>query len=187
MARSTNGSSSRKSAEPPSLSDRELQLAGLIWRKHALSRWEIHELTGLHPNLVGSSIQKLMDAGLLQEGAATTPSSAGRPRVPLEIDDKRNRVLGVSIFPGEVRVQPVRLRGIPIEEPKVLNANQPYRLIAMARDLLDQAMSPQVLAVGVSVTGFVDTDSHTLLFSSAAPEQNQLSLQPLFDGAGKTP
>jgi predicted NBD/HSP70 family sugar kinase len=180
-------SAAKKPVDVASLTERELQLAGLIWRRKALSRWEIHEATGLHPNLVGSSVQKLIDVGLLQEGAATAPASAGRPRVPLEIDEKRSRVIGVSIFPGEVRVQPVRLRGQAIEEAKSANATQGYRLIALARDLLDEMMNPSVLAVGVSVTGFVDTTSRTLLFSSAAPEQGELSLQPLFDGIGKTP
>jgi predicted NBD/HSP70 family sugar kinase len=188
MARTSNGTSiAKKPVDVTALSERELQLAGLIWRKNALSRWEIHELTGLHPNLVGGSVQKLMDVGLLQEGPATAPASAGRPRVPLEIEDKRSRVIGVSIFPGEVRVQAVNLRGRALEEAKVANSNQGYRLIALGRELLESAMGPGVLAIGVCVTGFVDPTTRTLLFSSAAPEQGDLSLQPLFEGIGKTP
>lgn len=188
MARNgSTTSAAKKPADIQSLSERELQLAGLIWRKHALSRWEIHELTGLHPNLVGSSIQRLMDVGLLQEGPASAPASAGRPRVPLEIDDKKSSVIGVSIFPGEVRVQKVRLRGQPLEDAKVANASQGFKLIASARLLLEESLGPDVLAIGVSVTGFVDVETRKLLFSSSAPEQGELSLQPLFESIGKTP
>lgn len=188
MPRPSNGTSAtKKSAEIDSLSERELQLAGLIWRRHALSRWEIHELTGLHPNLVGSSIQRLMDVGLLQEGPATAPASAGRPRVPLEIDDKKSSVIGVSMFPGEVRVQKVRLRGQPLEDAKSAHATQGFKLIASARQLLEESLGPGVLAIGVSVTGFVDIETRKLLFSSSAPEQGELSLQPLFESIGKTP
>lgn len=169
------------------IGERELKLAGLVWRNTSVSRWELHQLTGLHPNLVGKSIQKLIDACLLREGsAASSVSTAGRPRVPLEIEDQRSKVLGLSISPGEVRVQALTLRGRPLAAPKSLQSSRGDRLIELAKTLLIESLDPDVQAVGVSMTGLLDIASHTLLFSSAAPSHSAISLQPLFDAAGAT-
>jgi predicted NBD/HSP70 family sugar kinase len=146
----------------------------------------MRELTGLHPNLIGTSIRKLMRAGLLREDS-TAAVGAGRPRVPLTINECGRSVIGLSLVPGEVRQHRLDLRGRPLIEKELVVATKPATVIARASKLLADAMDPKVLAVGVSVTGFVDLEERKILFSSAAPSKSGISLQPLYDAAGRVP
>ncbi len=175
----------RKPGDQP-LSERELRLAGLIWRKSPISRWELHEITRLHPNLVGNAIQKLIDVGLICEGAGIPSSGTGRPRVPLKVDDVRRNIIGLSISPGDVQLLRVNLAGKPMGQPIRQTAKQ-NRLIPLASELLKESINEDTLAVGVSITGFVDPSERQLLLSSSAPMVAKTSLSPIYDAAGELP
>ena len=66
----------------------EQQILELLWKRKALSRWEIHELTGVTPNEAGREVAKLIKSGLLRERVPNVVGP-GRPRVPVEIDPTR--------------------------------------------------------------------------------------------------
>jgi predicted NBD/HSP70 family sugar kinase len=152
-----------------------------------MSRWEIHQVTHLHPNLVGSAVQRLIDVGLLAEGQATSAAGSGRPRVPLQVDSSRCNVIGVTISPGEVQLERVNLCGEAIGRPVRKSSAQAQRLIPSAAAILEEAIDRNTLAVGVSVTGVVDVPSRTLLVSSAAPALINASLEPIYRAAGACP
>src|SRR5439155_19426144 len=92
------------------LEPRQREIVRTLWEQGRLSRWELHEKTGLTPNNVGSVAEALLKMGVLREGTAE-PSGAGRPRVPLEIDPSRRHVVGLAIGPGRVEACRVGLRG----------------------------------------------------------------------------
>lgn len=188
--RSRPAADSPAAAAGKSLTERRGRLlASMIWRKGPLSRWELHQQTGLHPNLVGTAVNRLIAARVLQEGSALSPGGAsGRPRIPLVID-ATSHVLGMAIFPGTVETGTVYLDG-RLNRSQAQAVNSPGRLVNVAADAISNMISQSAgkpLAIGVSVTGFVDVEGHSLLLSSAAVKRPDLSLQPLFDAAGDVP
>src|SRR5438105_10622531 len=92
------------------LEPRQREIARTLWERGRLSRWELHQQTGLTPNNVGTVADVLLRQGVLREGVGQ-PSGAGRPRLPLEIDPARRNVIGLSIGPGRVEACRVGLRG----------------------------------------------------------------------------
>src|SRR6186713_1352854 len=92
------------------LDSRQRELLRLIWRESRLSRWELHQLTGVNPNAVGAEAAALLEMGILRE-AAPEPVGQGRPRVPLEIDTAARDVVGLALSPGQVDVARLNLRG----------------------------------------------------------------------------
>lgn len=162
-------------------------LASLIWRNGPMSRWELHQATGLHPNLVGSAVHRLLAMRVLREGSALAPGgSSGRPRIPLMIDPT-SQVVGVAIRPGSVEVATVYLDG-RLNQSHSHSVHSPGRLIHAATEAVSHHHSSGLpLAIGMSATGFVDVQSHTLVLSSSAVHRQDLSLQPIFDAAGNMP
>ena len=123
--------------------------------------------------------------GLLRECAAA-PSSGGRPRVPLEIDPGRRHVLGVALGPGAVAVARLNLAGVTEGDPVRRQVAHPAELIAAAAQLLTASLTPGTLAIGLTVTGFVDNETREIIFSGATRGLARVSLEPLFAAAGAT-
>lgn len=166
--------------ESKPLNMRERALLRLLWREGPISRWEIHEQTALHPNLVGAAIAQLQRQRIVCQMKRTSRGT-GRPRIPLDIDPQQRSSAGLSIAPGRVQAVRLNLRGEPLAPAFDRRIRRPHELLAAARELLKRVIDGSTLAVGVSVTGFVDPQSWTILFSSAAPSRAPLLLRPLFE------
>ena len=178
-----------------------------LWNEGALSRWELHERTGIRPNTVGADTAALLEEGIIREGAPTSsprgrrmagakvteqPRSKsgrarGRPRVPLEIDPARRSVLGLAIRPGRVEVARMNLTGKLVGQGADRPITDAGRIIRTARDLLKDFVDDKTLCVGLATPGFADPEEHTILLSSAWPGQGEVSLQPIYEIAGKVP
>src|SRR5690606_32444726 len=103
--RTTRSNASTASAVPAAaVGLRERQFASLLWRRGALGRSEIHQLTGVHPTLTGNAVATLIDAGLVRNGTPQSTPERGRPQIPVLIDPERRVFLGLSLSPGEVRL-----------------------------------------------------------------------------------
>lgn len=111
----------------------------------------------------------------------------GRPRVPLEIDPSRRFVLGLAVRPGRVEVAKLNLLGTQVEATEDRQIQDAGRIIRTARDLLRDHLNSSTLCVGLATPGFVDSNSHSILLSSAWPGQGEVSMQPIFDTAGSVP
>ena len=98
----------------------EQRILELLWQRKALSRWEIHELTGVTPNEAGREVAKLIKSGLLRERVPNVVGP-GRPRVPVEIDPVRRYVLGLAIRPGHIESARLNLLGgVPGRQTPIL-------------------------------------------------------------------
>jgi predicted NBD/HSP70 family sugar kinase len=168
------------------LDARQREIVRTLWEQGRLSRWELHQRTGLTPNNVGSVAEVLLRMGVLREGVAE-PSGAGRPRVPLEIDPTRRHVVGLAIGPGRVEACRVGLRGQPIGSPVGRVVEDPAKVIPSAVAVLKKILSSDATGIGLSSTGFVDAEEHALLLSSALPGKAGASLQPIYEAAGDLP
>ncbi|HEX2971569.1 MAG TPA: ROK family protein [Tepidisphaeraceae bacterium] len=168
------------------LSPRETEILQLIRRHGPLSRGELHQRMGLRPNTVGDLAATMIADGLLREceGENVGP---GRPRQPLEIDGERRRVIGVAFEPGRVSACQLNLHGRRIGG-QIERATRTSQDVVVAACTMIRAMGTEgALAVGISATGFVDTDSRAILTSSAMFRQSQTSLDPIYEAAGGCP
>ena len=165
---------------------RQRSILQAIWRAGRLSRRDLHELTGIRPNTVGSDAALLLKEGILRE-CTTKSLGRGRPRVPLEIDPARRHVIGIAIRPGHVEVGRLNLLGHLLDTPVAHSAQQPGAMIANTCELLEERMDDNTLGIGLSTPGFVDPVKRTILFSAMTARGGAVSLKPAFDCAGKLP
>ncbi|MGF1634767.1 MAG: ROK family protein [Phycisphaerae bacterium] len=153
-----------------------------LWESGPASRIEIARGLHLRPNEVGKLVEVLRGHQLVHEGEPV-PSAGGRPRVPLLLDPTTRHVVGVAVAPGEVLAVRLNLLGEAAGKTHRRKVATPGRLVSSAAAALRQVCDDETVAVGVSVTGFVDVEARRLLFSSAMPGARPVSLQPLFDAA----
>lgn len=165
---------------------RQRELLRLIWRENRLSRWELHERTGVNPNAIGNEAGYLLQLGILREGAPESVGQ-GRPRTPLEIDTATRHVLGLSLSPGQVEIARLNLRGQLLGKSTAQSAETPADAIQVAQRFIKKEIKEQTLAVGISSPGFLDADQKAILFSSITRAPAPLQLEGLFQAAGGKP
>jgi predicted NBD/HSP70 family sugar kinase len=168
------------------LDAREKEIVQILWGQGRLSRWELHRRSGQTPNGVGSVVHGLLAKGLLRECSAE-PSSGGRPRIPLELDPQRRHVVGLLIAQRAVEVCRLNLNGNLIGKAVRKEVPRSQHMIVTAARLLEKAIDDQTLGIGLGAAGLIDADAHEILMSSAIPDQRAISLQPIYEAAGKTP
>ena len=144
-----------------------------LWFNGPLSRSELHHLTGMTPNAVGTEVIQLQRLGLVKE-LAPKLSSGGRPQIPLILDPSARRILGLSIEPGQVEVAELGLNGQLTLAPIAKSINQESRLVAAATHLAKEHCVRRTLLAAVSVTGLIDHASGNILLSSSAPHHSPL-------------
>jgi hypothetical protein len=131
------------------MSRRQQRLPQTLWKEGPLSRWELHEQTGLSPNGVGELVDGMLRDRLIREGLPE-PAKMGRPRVPLEIEPGARPLLGRALVPGGVEIVRFSLTGTPIGKPVAVEVSSPSALVQSAADLLAKHMDPNVLGIGKS-------------------------------------
>jgi predicted NBD/HSP70 family sugar kinase len=177
---------------PDMLTRYERAILQTLWHRGPLSRWELHQATGMTPNQSGETVGQLLAQDLVQESEPRR-RGRGRPAVPVSIDDKSRHVLGLAIQPGQVTVNSLSLRGEPTGEPTSVVVNAPTDLVDCAtQSLMAHQTSRPPLAIGLSLPGFVDPLEHAVLSSSAwrgeEPENSYLgTLEPIYKAAGDVP
>lgn len=151
-----------------------------------MGRNELAKRLDVRPNSVGDVMVGLVGRGLVSEGASLV-NGRGRPRRPLTIDEHRRVVLGLALEPGRVGCCRLNLLGQIQGTPMRRAVSSQRKLIDAAAGLLSEQLDKQVLAVGLSTTGFVDVPSRRVLLSSALPDQASAKLDPIFAAARRRP
>ncbi|WP_340379179.1 ROK family protein [Streptomyces sp. SS7] len=154
-------------------SDRRRTSASVILRsvlEHGpVARSTIARLTGLSPAAVTDHCTRLTALGLIRESAAPRRSNgAGRPHVPVDLDDSRFVVGGVHVAVPYTTVALLDLRGRVLARREVKHrGTEPYEVLERAAEglagLLAQAADSRPLGVGVAAGGWVDRDSGTVV------------------------
>jgi predicted NBD/HSP70 family sugar kinase len=168
------------------LDARQREILRLLWGGGRMSRWELHRRTGVNPNAVGVDVAGLLNGGIIRE-CQSEVAGPGRPRIPLEIDPTVRHVVGLSISPGRVEASRLSLRGNLLGRPLFRNIGETGKTIPAAQALLRESLNDQTLAVGLSVTGFVDPTKQAVLNSSSLLGEGSASLAPLFEAVGDRP
>src|SRR5271163_2774719 len=119
---------------------RQREVVRQLFLEGPLSRFELHQRTGMTPNGVGSIIETLLKEGLVRE-CPPEPSNGGRPRVPIDLDPASLNVLGLAISPGHVEACRIGVKGHLIGSPISREVPQPRQLVSVATDLLKRLMN----------------------------------------------
>lgn len=155
-------------------------VAALLWEHKALSRSQIRVQTGDHATLIGNAVERLFAAELIREQGELTPAGGlGRPQVSLEIDADSRRVVGLTVEPKSLRAVCLNLRGQSVAPPIRVPYADARALTQAAGEIVGSFIDPKIIAVGLSVTGFLDVERAELLFSSAIPDSPHFSLRPM--------
>jgi predicted NBD/HSP70 family sugar kinase len=168
------------------LDARQREILRLLWGGGRMSRWELHRRTGVNPNAVGVDVAGLLSGGIIRE-CQSEIAGPGRPRIPLEIDPTVRHVVGLSISPGRVEASRLSLRGKLLGRPLFQTIGESGKTIPAAQALLRESLNDQTLAVGLSITGFVDPTKQAVLNSSSLLGEGSASLAPLFEAVGDRP
>lgn len=164
----------------------QFRILSAVWRTPGLARSDLRDIVGLHVNTVTRMVAALLRKGYLREGGAPQRGRQGRPRIPLEVDPTRMCVGGIAIGAGAVESVVLNLLGEPLGDVARLEATGAVRVARATSGLLRGVLRRRPLALGISVTGFVDPVSPRILFSSATPGE-EMDLAPLLRRARGTP
>lgn len=164
----------------------QLKILSAIWRNPRLSRSDLEEATGFHANTVARTVEVLLKKGYLREGEAAAQRVRGRPRIPLEVDPARICIGGLAIGAGAIEAVTMNLFGQPLTEVVRIPTLGSEPISRTVTSLLRGLLRANPIALGVSVTGFVDPDRLRILFSSATP-LGELDLAPIFKRASDIP
>ncbi|MFJ4618122.1 ROK family protein [Streptomyces sp. NPDC088812] len=134
-----------------------------------VARSTIARLTGLSPASVTGHCAHLSGLGLIREAdAPRRGNGAGRPHVPVDLDDGRFVVGGVHVAVPYMTVALLDLRGRVVAQREAKHrGTDPFAVLTRAADgleaLLASAPGRRALGVGVAVGGWVDRDAGTVV------------------------
>lgn len=164
----------------------QLKILSAIWRNPGLSRRDLEGATGFHANTVARTVELLLRKGYLREGEAVLPCGRGRPRIPIEVDPARICIGALAIGAGAVEAVTMNLFGQALADCVRVPTVESGQITRTVASLLRGLLRTNPLALGVSVTGFVDPERLRILFSSAAPLE-EVDLAPIFKRSGDIP
>jgi predicted NBD/HSP70 family sugar kinase len=130
-----------------------------------VARSTIARLTGLSPASVTDYCARFAELGFIRETSAPPRSrGAGRPHVPVDLDDGRFLVGGVHVAVPYTTVALLDLRGRVVAERRLRHAvTEPAQVLARAAEglgaLLAEAADGVPLGVGFAAGGWVDRES----------------------------
>ncbi len=101
----------RRGANQPSVGGyNEAVVLDQIRRSHGHSRVELADTTGLSAQTVSNIVQRLLDAGIVEE-AGRTSSGRGKPRTTLRLVGSSRYAVGVHLDPGLITVVVLSIDG----------------------------------------------------------------------------
>ena len=138
----------------------EAQSAG----NEEFSRANIAAQTGLTRGAVSDLVDRLINAGLLEQGEPASRASSGRPAVPLFIAERSLAALGVEINVSALSVCALDLRGEVLAQqsrPGDYRRSNPKLVLAQVAELAAKVcaeLDPTIPVIGaaVAVPGLVD-------------------------------
>lgn len=151
------------SIQPPSNSR-----ARLLWTIHThpgISRAEIAQESGLSKAAISAAVSDLLNQGLVVEGQ-TSPSTGGRRRIGLQINQRAGLAVGVEIACDHCTAVLTDLGGQPIKSAtrsfKTLAANDAVREAArLVKNIRPRRR--EIVGVGISIQGIIDAAGETAL------------------------
>lgn len=139
-----------------------------------LSRAEVARLAGVPRATIGTIVQNLLDAGLLEELEPDRDGRVGKPGRPLWFGPDAGLSVAVGFAADRVRAALVNARGDRLAETSVRLATpkaSSSELIAAVVDAARQVLpvTGEVLGVGIVIPGIADTAAGEVIGSGQLP------------------
>ncbi|HUR15064.1 MAG TPA: ROK family transcriptional regulator [Mycobacteriales bacterium] len=139
-----------------------------------LSRAEVARLAGVPRATIGTIVQNLLDAGLLEELEPDRDGKVGKPGRPLWFGPDAGLSVAVVFAADRVRAALVNARGDRLAETSVRLATPKATLTELVSAIVDAASqvlpeSGDVLGLGVGVPGVCDTAAGEVIGSGQLP------------------
>jgi predicted NBD/HSP70 family sugar kinase len=139
-----------------------------------LSRADLARLAGVPRATIGTIVQNLLEAGLVEELAPDRDGRVGKPGRPLWFAPQAGLSVAVGFARDRVRAALVNARGdrlaetaVPLETPRASETELVKAVVAAAREVLPR--TGEVLGIGVVVPGVCDTDNGEVIGSGQLP------------------
>ena len=139
-----------------------------------LSRADLARLAGVPRATIGTIVQNLIDAGLLDELAPDRDGKVGKPGRPLWFGERAGLSIAVGFTNDRVRAALVNARGDRLAEtavhlatPKASGSELAAAVVKAAAEVLPEG--EEVLGIGVVVPGVCDTENGEVVGSGQLP------------------
>ncbi|MBN1888839.1 MAG: ROK family transcriptional regulator [Thermoflexales bacterium] len=158
--------------------------ARLLWMVHArpgISRAELAEASALSKAAISAVVADLLGKGMLLE-RQTAPSSVGRRRIGLQLNDRAGLALGVHIEATQCTAVLTDLAGQPIQLRSYLGemlapSDAVREGAALVRELAAAAPTDvPIVGLGVSVAGLADAAGESVLLFAPQAWAGELPL-----------
>ncbi len=156
-----------------------------LWANGPMSRWELHESTGIRPNTIGTDAGNMIRHGLLREGKSKR-AKRGRPRVPLEIDPERRTVLGIAHNGDHVDAITMNLFGEPQSDVQTVTTGSLQQNANAIADLARQQRDRRTHGIGLIVQGCYDRDQR-MLFPNIHTTKDPGEMSATLEAADRLP
>jgi predicted NBD/HSP70 family sugar kinase len=135
-----------------------------------LSRADLARLAGVPRATIGTIVQNLLDAGLVEELEPDRDGKVGKPGRPLWFAPRAGLSVAVGFSPDRVRAALVNARGdrlaetaVRITTPKASEAELIKAVLSAVREVLPR--SNETLGIGIAIPGVVDTENGEVIGS----------------------
>ena len=156
----------RRGANQPSVAAyNQAVILDQIRRAGGVSRVELATVTGLSAQTVSNICQRLLDAGIIEEGGRTTPATGpGKPRMVLRLIGSSRYALGVHLDPSVLTLVLLGIDGDVVASRRraTPSANDPTRTMRLITKEIEQLLSSsgvdrtRIVGVGVAAPGPID-------------------------------
>jgi len=152
-----------------------------IGRSPGTSRRELAERFRLVPATVGTHVRKLVEHGFIAELDAE-PTRSGRPSIPLTLAPNRGILLGITLQPTRAVIVAVAVDGTVLDRASTPfdSVSADFTGLACAIHSAIERQRPRtVIAIGVTVSGVIDTTTGTVIMSTVLGWRNRAVGAPL--------
>ncbi|OAH49780.1 ROK family transcriptional regulator [Microbacterium oleivorans] len=156
----------RRGANQPSVGGyNEAVVLDQIRRAHGHSRVELADATGLSAQTVSNIVQRLLDAGIVEE-AGRTSSGRGKPRTTLRLVGSSRYAVGVHLDPGLITVVVLSIDGevVARHARATPRAQDPADTVAVLIEDIQAVLSEsgidrsRIVGLGIAAPGPIDAD-----------------------------
>lgn len=157
----------------------------------AITRKKVFETLEMRPTTVSKAVAELIDDRIIFEGESVNPGKKGRPEIGLFPNYNRFAAIAIYVFSKEIKGVLVNLGEEIISEMTVYVEDEAdnddflnylYKLIDSLSSL--KPGGSEILGVGISVSGSVNTQNLTWIYTARWPRLKNLSFKPLAERTG---
>jgi predicted NBD/HSP70 family sugar kinase len=179
------------------LSRSEASVISALHAAGSATRADLANLVGLGPAMIAKVVAHLRDLNLIREAGRGAVTGPGRQASLLEVNPSAGHVLGIDIGTDVVHLLVSDLHGSPIVYEEIASSRFEGRtqpeIIGLLADLADQLLDTTnvgrsgIRAIGLAITGIVDSDQGVCVMRSNTPGWEQFPIASVLGAVLRIP